>query len=64
VGVISDRFKVTDELVQGFLLANPDKVGRIEGVNVVVRKGAANKNRVGVVICGGSDHEPLFLEIV
>lgn len=62
--MINDPFKVTDELVEGFVRANPDKARRVEGMNVVVRKDAPIKNKVGVVIGGGSGHEPLFLEMV
>jgi len=62
--MINDPFKVTDELVEGFIRANPDKVRKVEGMNVVVRNDAPIRNKVGVVIGGGSGHEPLFLEMV
>ena len=62
--MINNPFKVTDELVEGFVCANPNKIRKVEGMNVVVRKDAPIKNKVGVVIGGGSGHEPLFLEMV
>lgn len=59
--LINDPFKVTNELVEGFVLANEGKLRQVPGLNVVVRRGLPVPGRVGVVIGGGSGHEPLFL---
>jgi len=62
--LINDPFAVTTELVEGFVLANKDKVRRLEGINVVIRSDMPRKGKVGIVIGGGSGHEPLFLEFI
>jgi dihydroxyacetone kinase-like protein len=59
--LINDPYEVTDELVEGFVLAYSDRVKRIGDLNVVARKDAPIEGKVGIVIGGGSGHEPLFL---
>jgi len=55
---------IVNELVEGFLLINKDKVKRINNFNVVARIEAPVKGQVGIVIGGGAGHEPLFLEYI
>ncbi|MGI6004409.1 MAG: dihydroxyacetone kinase subunit DhaK [Christensenellales bacterium] len=61
---INDPFLVTDELVEGFILANAPKFRQIEGMNVVVRNDVPKEGKVAIIIGGGSGHEPLFLEFI
>lgn len=48
---------VVAELLEGFVLAHPDKVC-LTGSNLVARKNPKAKGKVGVVTLGGSGHEP------
>ena len=45
------------ELLEGFVLAHPDRV-RLTGSNLVARKTPKAKGKVGIVTLGGSGHEP------
>lgn len=58
--LINDPFQVTVESIEGYTKAYPDIV-RLISPHVVARRDAPVKNKVGVVIGGGSGHEPLFL---
>jgi len=58
--LINDPFRVTVESIEGYAKAYPDIV-KLIGPHVVARKGAPVMGKVGVVIGGGSGHEPLFL---
>jgi dihydroxyacetone kinase-like protein len=62
--LVNDPLKVADELVQGFAALHGRYVRQIPGANVVVRAAMPQMGRVGVVIGGGSGHEPLFIEFV
>lgn len=62
--LINDPYLVTDELVEGFVLAHPKKLRKLDGINVVVRCNIDFSKKVSVVIGGGSGHEPLFLGFV
>ncbi len=59
--LINDPLKVTDEMVEGLTSAFPNIVKKISGFNVVVRKDAPIKGKVGIVAGGGSGHEPFWL---
>ena len=48
---------LVQELLEGFVLANPGKV-KLEGTNLVVRTSAKPKDKVALVTLGGSGHEP------
>jgi len=52
--------KVTLESIEGFALAYPQMVKQV-GPHVIARKNAPISGKVGVVVGGGSGHEPLFL---
>ena len=58
--LINDPFKVTVESIEGYARAYPDIV-RLVSPHVVARKDAPIQGKVGVVVGGGSGHEPLFL---
>ena len=55
---------MVQELIEGFVLANEQKVCKHPEVNAVIRRDAPVKGKVGIVIGGGAGHEPLFLEYV
>jgi dihydroxyacetone kinase-like protein len=62
--LINDPANIVDELIDGFVYTNIDKVKRIGRDTVVARIDAPVKGKVGIVIGGGAGHEPLFLEYV
>lgn len=61
--IINSPDNVVDEMLQGFVLSNQDKL-RFSKISskVIVKKNLENK--VGVVIGGGSGHEPMFMGYV
>ena len=63
--IINDPYKVVDEMVEGIVLAHAD-ILKFANNNkrAVVRKDAPIKNKVGILIGGGSGHEPAFLGYV
>lgn len=60
--LINDPFDAVDELVEGFVAAHADVV-RLAADRVVARHPPTNP-KVGLVIGGGSGHEPAFLGYV
>jgi dihydroxyacetone kinase-like protein len=58
--LINDPFNVTVESIEGFTLAYKQLV-RLVCPHVVARRDAPISEKVGVVVGGGSGHEPLFL---
>ena len=62
--LINDPDKVVDELIEGFVMANPGLIRKHPRVNAVIRHDAPVSGKVGIVIGGGAGHEPLFLEYV
>lgn len=60
--VINHPLQVVDEMVEGFMAAHGAEYEKLEGVNAIVVK--QRKGKVGIVIGGGSGHEPLFLGFV
>ncbi|MBC3798269.1 dihydroxyacetone kinase subunit DhaK [Acetobacterium tundrae] len=66
--LINDPYDVVEEMLEGYVLAHKDYVtliteGEAQG-RVVLSKTAKKKDKVGVIIGGGSGHEPLFLGYV
>lgn len=59
--LINDPYRVTIEAVEGYVAAFPKQVRQVRDMPVVVRADAPIKGKVGVVIGGGSGHEPLFM---
>jgi dihydroxyacetone kinase-like protein len=60
--LINDPFDAVDEMVQGFVAVHEDTV-RLVGERAVVRNDVGPA-KVGIVIGGGSGHEPAFLGYV
>lgn len=56
--LINDPFEVVDEALEGFVAAHADLV-RLASPRVVARRSPAG-GKVGVVVGGGSGHEPAF----
>ena len=57
--IINDRKDVCDELLIGAIEASNGKMIKLDGVNALV-KTEIPKGKVGLLIGGGSGHEPLF----
>lgn len=62
--LINNPADVVDELIDGFIYTNRNRVKRLGKNTAVARIDAPIKGKVGIVIGGGSGHEPLFLEYV
>ena len=63
--IINDPYQVVDEMVEGIVLAHSDLLKFAnQNKRAVVRKDAPIKNKVGILIGGGSGHEPAFLGYV
>jgi len=63
--LINDPYEIVEEMLEGYTRAFPDKVKLLEhDGRVVVSKNAPKKDKVGVIVGGGSGHEPLFLGYV
>lgn len=58
--LINDPLKVPDEEVEGFVKAFSSYVRKLEGARVVVRKDAPILGKVGILVGGGSGHEPFW----
>lgn len=63
--LINDPYDVVEEMLEGYVKAHPQYVKLLEhDGRVVVSKKAPVENKVGIIIGGGSGHEPLFLGYV
>ena len=49
---------LVDQMLDGLVKANPEKIIRIEGTNVIARADAPVEGKVGLISGGGSGHEP------
>lgn len=58
--LINHPDRVTLESIEGFALAYPDLVKQV-APHAIARKNAPISGKVGVVVGGGSGHEPLFI---
>jgi dihydroxyacetone kinase len=61
--IINDPADCVKETLEGFLAAYGGFYERIEGVNGVIRK-ERNRDKVALVIGGGSGHEPIFIAFI
>src|SRR5690554_174053 len=60
--LVNDPYEIVEEMLEGYVRAFPDKVKLLEhDGRVVVGTHAPKKDKVGVIVGGGSGHEPLFL---
>lgn len=55
--LINDPKNVVDEMLSGLIAAHGDKLARVPGYNVIVRR-ELKTGKVGLVSGGGSGHEP------
>ena len=62
--IINDPYKVVDEMVDGIVLAHQNILKFANNKRAVVRKDAPVKDKVGILIGGGSGHEPAFVGYV
>ncbi|NLA77934.1 MAG: dihydroxyacetone kinase subunit DhaK [Erysipelothrix sp.] len=63
--LVNDPYEIVEEMLEGYVRAFPDKVKLLEhDGRVVVGTHAPKKDKVGVIVGGGSGHEPLFLGYV
>jgi dihydroxyacetone kinase-like protein len=63
--LINDGAKAVDEMLDGILAAHPHHVFAVEGSRrSIVAKHGPRPGKVGVVVGGGSGHEPTFLGYV
>ncbi|WP_129115797.1 dihydroxyacetone kinase subunit DhaK [Halegenticoccus tardaugens] len=56
--LINDPSDVVDEMLDGMVAAYPNRLRRLEGMEVLVREDAPVEGKVGIVSGGGSGHEP------
>lgn len=54
---INDPQNITQELLEGYVLAYPNQV-KLGGENIVVRTNPKSQDKVAIVTLGGSGHEP------
>ena len=57
--LINDPFDAVDEMIEGFIAAHDDVV-RLAAPRVIARRSTDRPSKVGLVIGGGSGHEPAF----
>ncbi|MFD1067011.1 dihydroxyacetone kinase subunit DhaK [Oceanobacillus locisalsi] len=63
--LVNDGYDVVEELLEGFAEANKEYVELLEhDKRVIVSKKRGNQSKVGIIIGGGSGHEPLFINYV
>lgn len=63
--IINDPDHFVDEVIDGILLAHPDRLRAVDSDRrALVRRDAGTGGRVGIVTGGGSGHLPLFLGYV
>ena len=55
--LINKAENIVEELVQGMIKAYPEKLDRVEGEQIIIRKNKKN-NKVAIISGGGSGHEP------
>jgi phosphoenolpyruvate---glycerone phosphotransferase subunit DhaK len=60
---INNPKDVVQETIEGFLAMHPGEFRQLEGVTAIV-KTQLDPGKVGLVIGGGSGHEPIFLEFI
>jgi dihydroxyacetone kinase-like protein len=60
---VNDPNMVVDEMVEGFVMANPN-VRSLDEARVIARRDTPVKGKVGIVTGGGSGHKPAFIGYV
>lgn len=62
--LINSPTQFVDEMLEGLLLAHPELVSVAPDNRALVRRGASEPGKVGIVTGGGSGHLPVFLGYV
>ncbi|MBZ9791033.1 dihydroxyacetone kinase subunit DhaK [Rhizobium sp. 3T7] len=63
--LINSGADAVDEMLEGVLAAHPDHLYAVDGMpRAIVSRNGPRKGKVGLVIGGGSGHEPTFLGFV
>ncbi|MCC6176148.1 MAG: dihydroxyacetone kinase subunit DhaK [Chloroflexi bacterium] len=63
--LLNDPANFVDEMLEGILLAHPDRLRAVEGEpRAIVRADAPRPGKVGIATGGGSGHLPVFLGYV
>ncbi len=62
--LINKPGEIVNEVIDGFVAANKDRVKRIDDYTIIARRDLPISDKVAIVTGGGSGHEPLFLEYV
>ena len=60
---INDPKNVVQEMIEGFLALYPGKFKQIGNFSAIV-KTKLESDKVGLLVGGGSGHEPIFLEYI
>ena len=60
---INDPKNVVKEVIEGFLYLHPDEFKQIDDYSAIVKTNL-EPDKVGLVVGGGSGHEPIFLEFI
>ncbi|WP_220693825.1 dihydroxyacetone kinase subunit DhaK [Salipaludibacillus neizhouensis] len=60
--IINNPGNVVEEAIEGYMYAYKDSLTKVNNVNGIIRKDL--KDKVAIIIGGGSGHEPLFLGFV
>ena len=55
--IINEASNYIDEMIEGVILNEPNKLKRVKGFDVITRKNI-NKNKVALISGGGAGHEP------
>ena len=56
--IINNPEDIVDQMLDGLVKANKDKIIRIKDTNVIAKKDAPIEGKVGLISGGGSGHEP------
>jgi len=56
--IINSPEKLVDQMLDGLVKANPNKIERIPDTNVIARIDSPVDGKVGIISGGGSGHEP------
>lgn len=56
--IINNPEDIVDQMLDGLVKANKDKIIRIEDTNIIARKDTPVEGKVGLISGGGSGHEP------
>lgn len=62
--LINEPSQIVNELLDGYVAANRNKLQRIGNFTITSRKDLPLKDKVAIVTGGGSGHEPLFMGFV